>query len=201
MAAVKNPGKKFSHQVHEEAFDLYSQGIPGYRVAHELEARYGPDNAPSRETVRRWIHRNNWRRRREKIHHLAEQRADQTRAERAAHLVTRFEDLREKALDATSELKYKSAEGAVRSLATLQRVIEGLNLPGEGVISKDDLSTVVETIFQVLSDDEVLGPVLAQRHGPIMARIEARLESGQARLAESAVSPSTGSGQAVSGER
>ncbi len=31
------------------------------------------------------------------------------------------------------------------------------------------------TIFQELSQDEVLGPVLAEREGPILARIEARL--------------------------
>ncbi len=31
------------------------------------------------------------------------------------------------------------------------------------------------TIFQELSQDEVLEPVLAEREGPILARIEARL--------------------------
>ena len=34
---------------------------------------------------------------------------------------------------------------------------------------------MVETIFQELGQDEVLGPVLAEREGPILARIEVRL--------------------------
>jgi len=36
-------------------------------------------------------------------------------------------------------------------------------------------SPEVETIFEELGQDEVLGPVLAEREGPILARIEARL--------------------------
>lgn len=35
--------------------------------------------------------------------------------------------------------------------------------------------TVVETIFQELGQDDALGPVLAEREGSILARIEARL--------------------------
>ena len=175
MAALKVGGKRYSHKVHEEAFELYCQGVPGYRVAQELAARHGADNAPSRATVRRWAHRHNWWQRREEVRRQAEQSADQRRTDDTARLLSDLGNLRGKILEASAELEFKSAEGAVRSLATLQRVIDGLTQPQGGSLGKEQLEAVVKTIFQMLAQDEVLGPLLAERQAGILARIEAQL--------------------------
>ena len=165
----------YSHRVREEAFNLYCQNLSAEKIARRIPEIFGDEARPDQCTIKRWIKQNDWRARRDGINRETEALADQHRVRTTAELLTEMNDLREKVLDASNSLKFKSAEGAVRSLATVQRVIDGLTQPKEGTISKAQLDSVVGTIFQALQQDEVLGPVLARRQADILARIETLL--------------------------
>jgi hypothetical protein len=125
--------------------------------------------------VRRWSHRNNWWERRERIRQKAAQRSDDERAEKLTQLIKQFEDLQQATFHSSSEHKYRSKEGVVRSLATLQRTIDGLNKREEGIPSREALDDIVDVIFDLLGEDEEVGPVLAKRQALIGERIDEKL--------------------------
>ncbi len=153
----------YSHRVREEAFNLYCQDLSAEKIARRIPEMFGEEIRPHLCTIERWIRQGNWTARRKEIHRETEALADQHRVRTTAELLSDMNCLREKVLEASNSLKSKSAEGAVRLLATVQRVIDGLTQPKEGTFSKAQLDSVVGTIFQVLQQDEVLEPVLARR--------------------------------------
>lgn len=172
--------RRYSYQVKEAAFGLYCQNLSADKIARRIPEMYGDEVHPHLSTIERWIREGNWTVRRKEIHRETEALVDQHRVRTTAELLADMSGLREKVMEASNSLEFKSAEGAVRSLATLQRVIDGLTQPKEGAISKQQLEAVVETIFQALRQDEVLGPVLARRQADILARIEALLAENSA---------------------
>ncbi|MFB0515819.1 MAG: hypothetical protein ACETWG_04335 [Candidatus Neomarinimicrobiota bacterium] len=174
MAAVMTYG----HQVREEAFSLYCHGMSFEEIVQWLQESFGVQ--PDKSTIAIWARAHGWSARRAKVLQRTEKLADESRALETARLLGDLRDLREQILAASGRLEFKSAEGPVRSLATLQRVIDGLTQPQEGAIGKSDLEMVVDTILEILYQDEVLGPVLRKREWAILAQIEAQLaESGE----------------------
>ena len=173
LPAKKAAVKAYSHEVREEAFQLYCQGLSLRQIALRLSEVRGI--RLDHTTVAVWVHRYGWPERRLRLHRRLENVADKKWAREAARLLSRLTCLREDILDAAAAYPFKSAEGAVRSLATVQKVIGSLIRPRDDSITLDQLETVMATILQVLQRDEVLGPVLAQRQEAIMARIEALL--------------------------
>jgi len=174
------PVSRYSHQVKEAAFSLCCQNLSAAKIARRIPEIFGDDVRPDPLTVKCWIQKGDWLARRKRVHRKTEVLAEQQLARTTAKLLAGLSYLREKILSVSTSLEFKSAEGVVRSLATLQRVIEGLALPKEGAIGKEQLEAVVGTIFQVLQQDKVLGPVLAKRQADILARIEAQLSKGLA---------------------
>ena len=117
---------RYSHQVKEAAFSLYCQNHSAANIARRIPEIFGDDVHPSLRTVRYWIQKGDWLARRKRVHRKTEALADQQLARTTAKLLAGLSDLREKILSVSTSLEFKSAEGAARSLATLQRVIEGL---------------------------------------------------------------------------
>lgn len=163
----------YSHEVREEAFQLYCRGLSLRQVALRMsEARsIRLDN----RTVAAWVHRYGWPERRLRLRRRVENMADERWAQEAAQLLSRLSRLREDILDAAAACPFRSAEGAVRSLAIVQKVIASLVRPRDDSITLDQLESVMAAIFLVLQQDEVLGPVLARREEAVLARIEAHL--------------------------
>ena len=169
MAAVK----AYSHEVREEAFQLYCHRLSLRQIALRLSEVRGIRLDHS--TVGAWVHRYGWPERRLRLQRHVENMADEKWASEAAQLLSRLSCLREDILDAAAAQPFKSAEGAVRSLAAVQKVIGSLLRPRDDSITLDQLEAVMATIFQVFKQDEVLGPVLAEREEAILAQIEAQL--------------------------
>ena len=163
----------YNHEVREEAFHLYCRGLSFRQIALRLSEARGI--RLDHRTVAAWVHRYGWRERRLRLQRRVEKMADEKWAREAARLVSRLSRLREDILDAAAAQPFKSAEGAVRSLATVQKVIGSLLRPQDDSITLDQLEGVMATIFQVFQQDEVVGPVLAEREEAILAQIEARL--------------------------
>ena len=147
---------KYSHPIKEEAFSLFCQGFEPQEIARRLHRDHGPGANPYPGTVQNWIRLGDWR----------------------ARAVAKLTELHRKTVEAAESLEYKSAEGAVRSIATLQKVLDDLTRPGDGAVTREVLDGVVETIFTLLGEDEAVGPVLAQRGPQLLIEIEKRLEEG-----------------------
>ncbi len=163
----------YSHEVREEAFHLYCHRLSLRQIALRMsEVRR---IRLTHVTVAAWVHRYGWSERRLRLRRQVENMADEKWAGEAAQLLSRLSGLREDILDAAAVQPFKSAEGAVRSLATVQRVIGSVLRPLDDSITLDQLEAVMATIFQVFQQDEVLGPVLNKREEAILAQIEARL--------------------------
>lgn len=166
---------RYSHQVKEAAFDLYCLNLSPAEIARRIPEICGDKIHPHLRTIERWAREDNWEARRSEINREPEIPADQHSIRTTAELLADMNGLREKVLDASKSLEFKSAEGAVRSLATLQRIMDGLTQSDEDTISEKQLEAVVAIIFQVLQQDEVLGPVLTSRQADILERIEVLL--------------------------
>ncbi|MFC1548036.1 hypothetical protein ACFL5M_05875 [Candidatus Neomarinimicrobiota bacterium] len=162
-----------SHELREAAFRLYSQGLSLRQVALRISETHHVRLDHS--TVAAWVRRYNWRDRRIRLQHKAEQQADEKWTRDAASLLARLYGLRDNILGTAVTKSFKSAEGAVRSLATVQKVIASLLRPPDDIITLDQLEDVIAVVFQVFQQDEVLGPVLAQRETAVLAQIEACL--------------------------
>ncbi len=163
----------YSHEVREAAFQLYCQGLGVRQIALRLSETVGKN--VGRSTVAAWVHRYGWSERRRRLRRRVENLADEKWAREAARLLTRLSRLRDDILNAAAMHPFKSAEGAVRSLATVQKVIGSLLMRRDDGLTLDQLEGVMATIFQVFQRDEVLGPVLAEREEAILAQIDARL--------------------------
>ncbi|MFC1483669.1 hypothetical protein ACFL6Q_01310 [Candidatus Neomarinimicrobiota bacterium] len=162
-----------SHELREAAFHLYSQGLSLRQIARRLSEIH--TIRLDHSTVAAWVRRYNWRDRRIRLQRKAEQLADEQWTRDAAGLLSRLYGLRDDILGAAVKKPFKSAEGAVRSLATVQKVIASILRPPDDTITLDQLEDVIAVVFQVFQQDEVLGPVLAQRETAVLAQIEACL--------------------------
>jgi len=126
------PVSRYSHQVKEAAFRFCCQNLSAAKIARRIPEIFGDDVRPDPRTVNCWIQKGDWLARRKRIHRKTEVLAEQQLARTTAKLLAGLSYLREKILSASTSLEFKSAEGVVRSLATLQRVIKGLTRPKEG---------------------------------------------------------------------
>ncbi len=106
----------------EEAFDLFVAGYSRRRLCAELRARYGAE-APSDATLRNWSRSHGWMDRRARIRDILRDRADALRALAGPDLTAALHKLRRLVVDAVGEAPFHSAEGALFSLAALERVI------------------------------------------------------------------------------
>ena len=169
---------KYSHPIKEEAFSLFCQGFEPQEIARRLHRDHGPGANPYPGTVQSWIRLGDWRERRGRIEQRTQSLGDERRAKSRARAVAKLTELHRKTMEAADSLEYKSAEGAVRSIATLQKVLDDLTRPGDGAVTREVLDGVVETIFTLLGEDEAVGPVLAQRGPQLLLEIEKRLGQG-----------------------
>ncbi len=114
-------------QLHEEAFDLYCAGLSCPQVGAALRKRHGA-GAPHRSTLKRWMVQDRWPSRRLAIHEHAARLEDRLRAAEGSRHIASLTGLRDTVVAAVgSELPFRSAEGAVFSLAALQKVIDRLS--------------------------------------------------------------------------
>ena len=147
------------------------------KVGEALRERCGVD-APHDSTLKRWMVRDRWASRRQAIHEHTARLNDRLRAAEDTRLIASLTGLRETLVAAGAELPFRSAEGAVFALSALQKVIDRLSKAAaeeSDCFSQEDLDMVMETLFQVLWEDEVVGAALDQRMSQLLDLIDSRL--------------------------
>ena len=163
---------RYPLRVKDKAFSLYCQGLSHREIARRLKIHY--------TTVGKWMRQDGWKKRAGQIQRQAAQKANNCRAKQLAEFLGDLDQIREQIVAAIQSKDFKTAEGAVRSLATLQQVIDSQSGETIGGRSGDAVLTrtrnrVVETIFQVLKADPVIGPLLQEREAAILMAMDTRL--------------------------
>ena len=128
--------------------------------------------------------RDRWASRRQAIREHTARLDDRLRAAEDTRLIASITGLRETLVAAGSDLPFHSAEVAVFALAALQKVIDRLSEAAaeeSNCFSQEDLDMVMETLFQVLWDDEEIAPVLDRRMSQILDIIDSHLNDQQAK--------------------
>lgn len=165
---------RYLDKIRKEAFDLYCTGLSRRRVAAALQEKYGQEQAPHPETVKRWMSQDRWTKRRRVIRERAMELEDRQRI---------LEGMR--MLQGLEELPFKTKGEAMRSIVQGQKVVKDLLAEVEGPLTMEDMDAIIEHFFRVLYADEEVGPVLAKRRYLIEAALEeARydLPPGKSRL-------------------
>ena len=174
-APESRPRQRFSRRVRQEAFDLYCSGLSRREVGQVLGALHS-DNAPGDSTLKRWAANDRWTARRRAIQRRVAMMDDHTRAVGGTLLMTELRELREAFVTAGSRLPFRSAEGAARALAAVQRIIDRMDRSQTDAAKGLHVDGVIDTMLGWLQEDEVLGPLLARRRELIMRRVHQRLE-------------------------
>ncbi len=168
----------FSKPIQEEAFELYIQGLASDEIVRRLRQRHGEEGVVGSRTIRAWAQRGEWRKRRDGIQRQADKLADGKRAEKMAQILANLDDLRMKILDASMSLEFGTAEGAVRSLGTVHKIMDRLTSQADAAPTEELVEQMAEAFFQIFEQDEVLGPQLPARKAVIMARVMAPAGGG-----------------------
>ena len=106
-----------------DAFDLYVAGLSHRKVLVQLRELPGAE-APSERTLKRWSVQDHWTARRAGIRALTRSHDDTQRALDGSDMVGELHKVRRLVLEAAQDLPFSSAEGALNSLAALERVID-----------------------------------------------------------------------------
>ena len=86
-------------------------------------------------------------------------------------------NLRSRIMDAATELKFKTAGEAVRSLANVQKIILESATAQDGSIPPATQEQIIKDVFQVMCEDPEVAAVLARREAKIMVSLKAVLEA------------------------
>ncbi|MCK4577805.1 MAG: hypothetical protein KAU50_03375 [Candidatus Marinimicrobia bacterium] len=159
----------------EEAFVLFCEGIGAESIVAELGRRHPDEKPPSPSVIKLWDARFNWRQRRAELQSKIRARADEQQLERGARILEQFSDLRQNIFDELSAVQFRSREGAVRSLAMVQKVIE--TSAGEGKADLDKLKLkMIEVIFTVLLQNNELAPLMIKHKPQLLEQINKALQ-------------------------
>jgi hypothetical protein len=166
--------RPYSHRLRQEAFDLYSTGLSRRQVTEALRQRYGT-RAPHDSTLKRWMARDRWTARRRAINSRTALLDDRTRATGGTLLATEMRAMRDALVGTSKDLPFRSAEGAIRSLATIQRTMTDFERSHPRHMIRSEPARLIEALLDWLQQDEVLGPVIERRRESLQDRIIRRL--------------------------
>lgn len=159
------------------AFALYCQGRTAEQIVAGLRKSHALEGGPRQRTVGVWMESGDWRRLRQEVHQAHARQFESIPSSREEHLLMELTNLRSRIMDAASELKFKSAGEAVRSLANVQKIIVESATAQDGSIPPAAQEQIIKDVFQVMCEDPEVAAVLARREAKIMTRLEALLHA------------------------
>jgi len=195
----------YTKEMKEAAFDLYCEGRSVKEIVNDLSDKYGSQQAPALEEIRRWRSRGRWWHRREKLRGPPDRKNRDSRKEemeqKAAAKVEReraidgsglMDDLirlQTKIVNAVELVDFTNSGQAVKALELVRKMIVGLKAEQqEGQTPSTDpeempeqMEEAVQAAFALIGEDEEVGPVLARRAGAILDKIEERGARGEGR--------------------
>lgn len=164
----------YSKKIIEAAFEIYTLGLSLDEVAQKLAAKW-PDACGKlhRHTVAAWEKRYNWQERKRVVSEKLEAKLNDKIVSEQQVIIGQLRELQNKIFSQAQHLRAKSLEGGVNSYLGLTKQILSITGHGRGAAVED----VVSALFDVLSEDETIGPVLERRQAYFLNAIRQRLEA------------------------
>ncbi len=159
------------------AFTLYCRGRTVEQIVAGLRKGHALEGGPGQRIVEGWMESGDWLRLRQEVYQGYARQLGPVTSSREEHLMAELTDLRSRIMDAATELKFKSAGEAVRSLANVQKIILESATAQDGSIPPAAQERIIKDVFQVMSEDPEVAAVLARREAKIMTRLEVVLEA------------------------
>ena len=159
------------------AFAMYCQGRTVEQIVTGLQKRYASEGGPRQLTIDGWMETGDWRRLRQELRQGYARRLESLPSSREEQIMAELTNLRSRIMDAATELKFKTAGEAVRSLANVQKIILESATEQEGSIPPATQEQIIKDVFQVMCEDPEVAAVLARREAKIMVSLKAVLEA------------------------
>ncbi|MCX8014560.1 MAG: hypothetical protein N2748_00940 [candidate division WOR-3 bacterium] len=161
-----------SHKIdtRERAFSLYAQGYSFDRIQEILKEE---DIKVARRTLINWEKKYEWKIRREKIQKQVQSQIDQKQISELTKLSSILTDLQNDLLNELKDVRLKTKEGGIAALRQLHEMRQ--RLLGDKRF-EEHLDELIQTIFEILATDEVIGPKLKDRQTIILERLEKTLK-------------------------
>jgi hypothetical protein len=167
----------YAARLQVEAFAMYCRGRTVEQIVAGLQKSHALEGRPRQRTVDGWMESGDWRRLRQDVHQGCARQHEPVTSSREEHLMAELTNLRSRIMDAATELKFKSAGEAVRSLANVQKIILESATAQDGSIPPAAQEQIIKDVFQVMCEDPEVAAVLARREAKIMTRLKAILQA------------------------
>ncbi len=155
-----------SIDVKEKAFQFYCQGYSFHKTA-KLLADDG--TKVTERTLIKWSKQFGWKVRKQRILKETRKVTDEKLVNELAEIDARLSVLQEDLFDELKEVRVRTKEGGVAALRQLMDMRK--NLRGEKAI-EENIDEVIGIIFEILADDEVIGPKLRERQDIIVKKLD-----------------------------
>ena len=159
------------------AFAMYCQGRTVEQIVAGLRKRHLLKGGPRQHTIDGWMVTGDWRRLRQELRQGYARRLESLPSSREEQIMAELTNLRSRIMDAATELKFKTAGEAVRSLANVQKIILESATAHDGSIPPATQEQIIKDVFQVMCEDPEVAAVLARREAKIMVSLKAVLEA------------------------
>ena len=159
------------------AFAMYCQDLTVGQIVAGLRKSHALEGGPGQRIVDSWMKSGDWRRLRQEVHQGFSRQDEPVTSSWEEHLMAELTNLRSRIMDAATDLKFKSAGEAVRSLANVQKIILDSATAQDGSIPPAAQERIIKDVFQVMSEDPEVAAGLARREAKIRTRLEAKLQA------------------------
>jgi len=160
----------YSIDIKEKAFSLYCQG---YSFDKIIQIFADEKIRLARRTIIKWEKQYGWKIRRQKVLDSARKKTDEKHANELAELSAQLAELETDLIGELQNVPLKSKEGGITALRQLHDMRE--RLLGDKRFEQQ-LDEIIVTIFEILADDEKIGPLLQDRQQAIIERLEKALK-------------------------
>lgn len=163
-------------KMREAAFKIYAALTSYEDTALELRKKFPKQcQRMRRQTIAKWAQWDNWETRLEAIRKDIQKQSDQDVLSDRLQALGELKEIRSKIFKSVRGMKIRSFEGGVHSYIAADKRIRQLS--GEESGSRMNIDKAIVMIFQVLSEDEKLQPLIAERHKLLIDKIQEKLGS------------------------
>jgi len=159
----------YSIDVKEKAFGLFCMGNSYDSIAEAMDAE---GIKITRRTLIKWNKQYGWAIRRRNVVKDARQKTDQRTASDIAELSAQLAELQSDLIDELRNVPLKSKEGGITALRQLHDMRQ--RLLGDKRFT-EQIDELIGVIFEILANDEVIGPMLQNRQQVIIEKLETLL--------------------------
>lgn len=161
---------KHKTDIREHAFVLYAQGYSFDRITAILEEE---GSKVARRTLINWEKRFDWKQRRQKIQSEVQTKIDKKQVSELTRLSSDLTELQSDLMVELKNVRLKTKEGGVAALRQIHEMRQKLLSDKR---FEEHLDELIQIIFEILANDDIIGPKLKDRQQIIAEKLEKTLK-------------------------